>query len=82
MQHWQKHWSVRMVEFPVELSLITLSKPKTRGKNVGLRLNLGLKNHFVKVQKLICHTNRTLNLTLKFGAKKVRLVRDRIQYIV
>ena len=47
-----------MVEFPVELSLITLSKPKTRGENVGLRLNL----------------------TLKFGAKKVQLVHDCIRY--
>ena len=82
MQHWRKHWSVRMVEFQVELSLITLSKPKTRGKNVGLCLNLGLKNHFIKVQKLFCRTNRTLNLTLKFGAKKVQLVRDRIRYIL
>ena len=27
-----------------------------------------------------CRTNHTLNLTLKFRAKKVRLVRDRIRY--
>ena len=42
-----------MVEFPVELSLITLSKPKTRGKNVGLGLNLGLKKHFKKGPKIV-----------------------------
>ena len=32
MQHWQMHWSISMVEFPVELSLITLRKPKMSGK--------------------------------------------------
>ena len=68
-----------MVEFPMELSLITLSKPKMSGKNVGLRQNLGLKSRFKKVQNLFCRTNHTLNLMLNFGAKKVRLVRDRIQ---
>ena len=71
MQHWRMHWSVSMVEFPVELSLIMLRKPKMSGKNVGWRQNLGLRNRFKKVQ----------NLTLKFGAKKVRLVRDCIRYI-
>ena len=79
MQHWRMHWSASMVEFPVELSLITLRKPKMSGKNVGWRQNLGLWNRFKKVQNLFCRTNRTLNLTLKFGAKKVRLVRDRIR---
>ena len=79
LQHWRMHWSVSMVEFLVELSLITLRKPKMSGKNVGWRQNLGLRNRFKKVQNLFCRTNRTLNLTLKFGAKKVRLVRDRIR---
>ena len=45
------HWSVSMVEFPVELSLITLSKPKMSGKNVGRLQNLGLKNRF-KMSKI------------------------------
>ena len=80
LQRWWMHWSVSMVEFLVELSLITLRKPKMSGKNVGWRQNLGLRNRFKKVQNLFCHTNHTLNLTLKFGAKKVRLVRDRIRY--
>ena len=64
----------------MELSLFTLSKPKMSGENVGLCQNLGLKNCFKKVQNLFGRTNRTLNLTLKFGTKKVRLVRDRIRY--
>ena len=81
MQHWRMHWIVSMVEFPVELSLITLRKPKMSGKNVGWRQNLGLRNRFKKVQNLFCRTYRTLNLTLKFGAKKVRLVRDCIRYM-
>ena len=68
MQHWRMHWSVSMVEFPVELSLITLRKPKMSGKNVVWRQNLGLRNRFKKVQNLFCRTNHTLNLTLKFGA--------------
>ena len=81
MQHWRMHWSVSMVEFLVELSLITLRKPKMSGKNVCWCQNLGLRNRFEKVQNLFCRTNRTLNLMLKFGAKKVRLVRDRIRYM-
>ena len=75
------HWSVSMVEFPVELSLIMLSKSKTNAENIHWHQNLVLKNHSKKVQKLICCiTNRILNLTLKFGAKKERVVRDRIRY--
>ena len=69
MQQWRMHWSVSMVVFPVELSLITLSKPEVSGKNVGLCQNLWLENSFKKVQNLFCYTNHTLNLTLKFGAK-------------
>ena len=79
MQHWRMHWSVSIVEFPVELSLIALKKPKMSGKNIGWRQNLGLRNRFKKVQNLFCHSNRTLNLKLKFGAKKVWLVRNRIR---
>ena len=70
------HWSVSMVEFLVELSLIMLSKLKMSGKNVKI---LRWKKHFKTVQNLFCRINRTLNLTLKFGAKKVRLVRNRIR---
>ena len=46
------HWSVSMVEFLVELSLITLSKLKMSGKNVGLRQNLALKKNVSKQSKI------------------------------
>ena len=71
------HWSVSMVEFPVVIDYA--QEPENEWENVGWRQNLGLRNRFTKVQNLFCRTNRTLNLTLKFGAKKVRLVRNRIR---